>query len=92
MGWGTIFSGGPTSDQLNNVKLTIYDELLCKDVVKSYPKDFDRQICAGTLNGDGDSCQGDSGAGLFTQDVVDNKIKYVASGLVSYGEGCATPG
>lgn len=45
----------------------------------------------GELSGGHDSCQGDSGGGLFVEDWIDNKFKYVAAGLVSYGEGCAEP-
>ena len=87
MGWGTVFSGGPTSNQLKNVKLTIYKGPTCNDVVKNYPKNWTAQLCAGDLNGGNDSCQGDSGGGLFVEDWINNKMKYVAAGLVSYGEG-----
>jgi hypothetical protein len=47
MGWGTLFSGGPTSNQLKNVKLTIYDGPSCNNVVKNYPKNWTAQLCCG---------------------------------------------
>lgn len=47
MGWGTLSSGGPTSGQLQNVRLNIYDGNKCDSVVKNYPKNWTAQICAG---------------------------------------------
>ena len=39
-----------------------------------------------------DSCQGDSGGGLFVNETINNQSRYVVSGIVSYGESCALPG
>ena len=36
-----------------------------------------------------DSCQSDSGGPLYVLDTIGNKTKYVTSGIVSYGDGCA---
>jgi secreted trypsin-like serine protease len=35
--------------------------------------------------------KGDSGGSLYVLDTVNNKSKYVSSGIVSYGNGCALP-
>jgi secreted trypsin-like serine protease len=67
------------------VKLTIYDESQCDNVVAYYEKDWGKQLCAGFLSGGKDTCQGDSGSGLFVKDSVTRKL--ILSGLVSYGEG-----
>lgn len=36
--------------------------------------------------------KGDSGGPLFVKDSVGGKTKYVAAGVVSYGDGCASAG
>lgn len=35
-----------------------------------------------------DTCQGDSGGGVYTEDKVGNKTKMIAAGIVSYGYEC----
>ncbi len=57
-----------------------------------YSKNWDTQICAGEYNGGKDTCQGDSGGAIYTADFINNKLKFVAVGVVSYGEGCAQRG
>lgn len=89
MGWGTTSEGGTTPNLLNNVKLTIYNSSYCSQVVAYDTKNWDTQLCAGDyVNGGKDTCQGDSGGALYVLDIVNNKIKYVCAGVVSYGEGC----
>ncbi len=39
-----------------------------------------------------DTCQGDSGGGLYIMDQINGKNKYVTSGVVSNGYGCAQVG
>lgn len=47
-GWGTLSSGGAVPDQLNNVKITIYDGANdCSQVLPSIQKNWDSEICAG---------------------------------------------
>ena len=81
MGWGSTSSSGTTVSKLRNVKLTVYDEQLCLNVVVSYTKNWTSQICAGEYFGGKDTCQGDSGGGLYVLDVVNNKTKYIAAGI-----------
>ena len=47
---------------------------------------------AGEYAGGKDTCQGDSGGGLFVNETVNNKSRYVVTGIVSYGDGCAVAG
>lgn len=43
----------------------------------------------GLTTGGKDTCQGDSGGGLYFKDTVNNTAKFVVAGVVSYGNGCA---
>ena len=76
---------GSISNQLRNVKMTIYSSSDCNTVYPVAQKNWNAQICAGELAGGKDTCQGDSGGGLFVKDTVDGKSKFVAAGIVSYG-------
>ena len=42
----------------------------------------------GDIKGNRDTCQGDSGGGIYVKDSVNNKQKYISAGIVSYGDGC----
>lgn len=76
---------------LRNVKLTLYDPRRCEDVLPHANKNWRTQLCAGELAGGRDTCQGDSGGSVFVRDMVDGQPKFVAAGIVSYGDGCAKP-
>lgn len=80
-GWGSVTSSGTATFTLQNGLITVYNENFCNNVVVSYQKNWDAQICAGEIKGGVDSCQGDSGGGLFVQDMVNNKTKYIVSGI-----------
>lgn len=88
VGWGSTMANGPLSNQLNNVKIIVYNESKCDNVVVGLAKNWNCQLCAGYTDGGRDSCQGDSGGPLFIKDIVNNKAKFVQAGIVSYGEGC----
>jgi acrosin len=89
VGWGTLKFGGESPQKLQNVKLQVYNGSMCMRVSYDVKKDWQRQICAGYYDGGKDTCQGDSGGSLYTRDIVLNQIKYISSGIVSYGDGCA---
>ena len=42
-------------------------------------------VYLGDLSGLKDTCQGDSGGPLYVKDTVNGEMKYVLSGIVSYG-------
>ncbi|XP_054872927.1 transmembrane protease serine 2 isoform X1 [Amphiprion ocellaris] len=84
-GWGTVRSGGPSPDTLNQAEVTIYSRETC-----NAPQVLDgmltqSMICAGKLEGGVDSCQGDSGGPL----VVKVGNVWWLAGDTSWGIGCA---
>jgi secreted trypsin-like serine protease len=46
-------------------------------------------VLKGYWQGGKDTCQGDSGTSVYVKGSVDDKRKYIASGITSYGDGCA---
>lgn len=90
-GWGTTSSSSSsTSDQLRNVRLTVYDGSSCSQV--NDVSSWNGQICAGEIAGGKDTCQGDSGGPLYVLGIVNGKYKYILAGITSYGAGCGVPG
>ena len=89
-GWGTTrFSSGlarPTNE-LRQAKVNVMTE--CSRVYPNF--DARKQICAGTANFSSDACQGDTGGGLFEKRTTDTD-RWILTGIVSYGNGCATSG
>jgi len=88
-GWGSTREGGSTVKKLMQVVLPIVDHEVCKTEYAGFggPKIDDTMICAGYKQGGKDSCQGDSG-GPF---VFYKNNKWVQTGIVSWGKGCAEP-
>merc|ERR1712168_301847 len=83
-GWGTLSSGGSSTDNLMYVRVPAITNEVCNE---SYNGDItDSMICAGYPGEGGkDACQGDSG-GPF---VCNDNGKAVIAGVVSWGNGCA---
>jgi secreted trypsin-like serine protease len=88
LGWGTLSEQGKTPDSLMNLKIEIYNNSICDQVIREDRKDWKSQICAGDIKGNKDTCQGDSGGGIYVKDSVNNRPKYISAGIVSYGDGC----
>ena len=60
-GWGTLSSGGSTSNKLREVQVKVMTNTQCK--ASSYPASWitSQMICANVEGGGKDACQGDSG-------------------------------
>ncbi|XP_060835014.1 serine protease snake-like isoform X3 [Rhopalosiphum padi] len=100
-GWGRISTAGPLSDNLLKVDLDIFSTKQCNESYFSNnnPKlQFgilpDSMICAGSFDGEKDSCSGDSGGPLQLEH--DNYTgMYTQYGITSFGKFCGdkdTPG
>lgn len=87
MGWGALYSGGESPDQLHEVDVAYIPNDVCNDA-KHYDGGIsDSMLCAGFDEGGKDSCQGDSGGPL----IVSRDNRWIQVGVVSWGEGCAAP-
>ncbi|XP_062382940.1 serine protease hepsin-like [Sardina pilchardus] len=87
-GWGDTEEGGSLSNVLQEVEVPVVGNEQCADLLQSLlPPITEDMMCAGLPDGGKDSCQGDSGGPL----VMAVGIKWVQSGVVSFGFGCARP-
>ncbi|XP_037135015.1 transmembrane protease serine 9-like isoform X2 [Syngnathus acus] len=78
-GWGDMQEG-----DLQEVQVPIVGNRQCKCLLGV---DLDSMICAGFLEGGKDTCLGDSGGPMVTeQDSI-----WIQSGIISFGFGCAQP-
>jgi len=88
IGWGLLEEGGGASNKLMQVTVPIISNDSCSAYYNLGGISLtDNMICAG-INGK-DSCQGDSGGGIFATDQQTGKDHIV--GIVSFGIGCAQP-
>jgi len=87
-GWGYLTEGGPVSDTLQELNITIISDAECNRIHTEIgfgdPTITDVMLCAGGEEGK-DACAGDSG-GPFS--VEENNIHELA-GVVSWGHQCA---
>ena len=87
-GWGYTEETGPISDTLQEVAVKIIDFETCSHATMYNTMVYeDTQICAGYIDGQKDSCAGDSGGPLACR-LGDNQ-PWVLYGVVSWGWGCA---
>jgi len=92
-GWGTLSSGGSTSNQLREVDVKVLSNAKCKNNY-NYPSSWitSQMLCANVNGGGKDACQGDSGGPLVSSgsgDGVTAGQNYELIGVVSWGSGCA---
>ncbi|KAL4098818.1 hypothetical protein QTP88_023346 [Uroleucon formosanum] len=99
-GWGRISTAGPVSDNLLKVDLDIFPINQCNESYTSNTRQLqfgilpDRMICAGSFDGEKDTCSGDSGGPLQVRH-ADYPDMYTQYGITSFGKFCAdkeTPG
>jgi secreted trypsin-like serine protease len=83
-GWGTTSFGGSSSNKLKETTVEILPS--SNAACTPYGSLGNGKMCAYTEGTD--SCQGDSGGPL----VLKEDGRYTVVGVVSYGNGCATPG
>jgi trypsin len=91
IGWGTTFSGGPSSDVLLKANVPFISDQRC---AADYGPQFDPRVMVCAADAEGtppsqshDTCQGDSGGPLLAPDGGG----FALAGTVSWGIGCANP-
>ena len=88
IGWGATSWQGSSSDVLLKVSMPIVTQAACN---AAYGNGITgNMICAGVPEGGVDSCQGDSGGPMMVRNAADTA--WLQSGVVSFGEECATAG
>uniref|UniRef100_A0A1L8DQE9 CLIP domain-containing serine protease n=2 Tax=Nyssomyia neivai TaxID=330878 RepID=A0A1L8DQE9_9DIPT len=88
-GWGTIGGGSPSNIKVNTQFVGVSNEK-CNQIYSSQNTDVGQeQLCAAPKeNNPVDSCKGDSGGPLMTQDPKSNKGNWYAVGILSFGARC----
>jgi secreted trypsin-like serine protease len=92
IGWGRTGWSAPSSrSKLLEVGIPIYSIEACKKkydadgFIKIYPNEH---LCAGTPEGNKETCMGDSGGPLFSM----KNGKQILTGIVSFGKQCGSTG
>ncbi|XP_037827473.1 venom protease-like [Lucilia sericata] len=97
VGWGKTMEGGTSSNVLQELQITIYENQVCRDRYKQQNRIFAENkydkavLCAGLFSGRDDTCQGDSGGPLMIPERYGHNYRFYLIGVVSYGFGCARP-
>ena len=88
-GWGRQEENAAGySDVLREVELDLVSKEVCNSNISYNGIIHERYLCAGFQAGGKDSCGGDSGGPLACQN---EDGRFVLTGVVSWGEGCARP-
>ncbi|KAM9678569.1 transmembrane protease serine 11A [Trichechus inunguis] len=84
-GFGALFYGGESQNDLQEARLKIISDAVCKQP-HVYGSDIKfGMFCAGYLEGTYDACRGDSGGPLVAKDLKDT---WYLIGIVSWGDNC----
>ena len=95
-GWGAKKELKPNTNpeptdypnQLRHASFQIQDNTICQNSTED-TFEPDAMFCAGDGKGGSDSCKGDSGGAFVRKRKIGAKYRWVAAGIVSWGEGCA---
>lgn len=79
---------GDYSNELKYASYQIQRNALCKNST-TYTFESDAMFCGGDGKGGNDTCSGDSGGVFVRQGKRGNGYRWIATGIVSWGEGCA---
>ncbi|NWI13449.1 FA10 factor, partial [Crypturellus soui] len=85
-GFGRIFPSGRLAKRMKVLQIPYVDMDTCKPAIRSLVTE--NMFCAGYSKDGRDACSGDGGGPHVTQ----YNGTYFATGIVSWGEGCGTPG
>ncbi|XP_037949713.1 venom protease [Teleopsis dalmanni] len=88
-GWGATEFAGKKSSHLLKVYLKTLDSSNCDDSDQDFNNST--EICVGSRNGKGDTCQGDSGSPIFIEHPK-YKCMFMLIGITSHGIGCKGSG
>ncbi|XP_054905442.1 acrosin [Poeciliopsis prolifica] len=88
-GWGSINYKGGAADMLQEAELEVIETDRCNQKHWYNGLITEQMLCAGTLSGGVDTCQGDSGSPL--QCYSENDNRYYLIGVTSFGENCGHP-
>ncbi|XP_067016854.1 CUB and sushi domain-containing protein 1-like isoform X2 [Acropora muricata] len=75
-------------NQLRHASFQIQDNTICQNSTE-YTFEPDAMFCAGDGKGGSDACTGDSGGAFVREENIGDRYRWVAAGIVSWGEGCA---
>lgn len=89
-GWGATRENGTASARLQRMSVTVLEHRTCNQRQSYDGAVRPGMICAGTMLGGRDACQGDSGGGLVCDGGDGGRERQIA-GVVSFGYGCARP-
>eukprot|EP00727_Mastigamoeba_balamuthi_P009316 m51a1_g5006 putative chymotrypsin-like elastase family member 3b (297) ;mRNA; r:240444-241592 len=90
IGWGAVYTGGPESPVLMEVKMPIIDRDRCRRVY-NWTTIPDSQLCTVYKEGGRNYCNGDSGGPIVYFDKDGNAVQVGLTSWVS-GAGCSWPG
>ena len=79
------------SKRLRYSAFTIQNDQLCANKSSLQPFNSKVAFCAGDGKGGNDTCHGDSGGAFVREGKRGDDYRWVATGLVSWGLGCALP-
>lgn len=75
-------------NELKYASFPIQNNTVCRNSTK-HTFEPDAMFCAGDGKGGSDTCKGDSGGAFVREGKIGDRYRWIAAGIVSWGEGCA---